>query len=276
MEVFEGRGHNIHEATRSLLLNRLWNDRSDEFKLTSARAAEYFENDESNAAEWLYHKAIGEPIGDELLRVMEPLDHNYRRSESEVILKALDEQIATHRVDAKVSAEFAYRYGKLHKRFYEPEEALTQYEIAIEIYRQVGEHLGEANTLQAIGDVLQFKKQTDEALENYRQAMQIYRQVGNRLGEANCLQEFGNLEEEIEKKLQFLQDAQQIYVLIADRYSQSRNLRFIARAQESQGNLSAALESWTICRDLAIEINYQSLQTSAQDVIDRLSATQPG
>ena len=62
----------------------------------------------------------------------------------------------------------------------------------------------------------------------------------------------------------------------SSRYSQSRNLRFIARAQESQGNLSAAIESWTISRDLAIEINYQSLQTSAQDVIDRLSATQPG
>ena len=106
--------------------------------------------------------------------------------------------------------------------------------------------------------------------------MQIYRQVGARLGEANCLQDFGNLEEEIEKKLQFLQDAQQIYVSIADRYSQSRNLRFIAHAQESQGNLSAALESWKFSRDLAIEINYQSLQTSAQYVIDRLSATQPG
>ena len=146
----------------------------------------------------------------------------------------------------------------------------------MQIYRQVSARLGEANTLCAIADVLQFKKQTDEALENYARAMQIYRQVGDRLGEANCLQEFGNLEEEIEKKLQFLQDAQQIYVSIADRYSQSCNLRFIAHAQESQGNLPAALESWTICRDLAIEINYQSLQTSAQDVIDRLSATQPG
>ena len=103
--------------------------------------------------------------------------------------------------------------------------------------------------------------------------MQIYRQVGARLGEANCLHEFGNLEEDIEKKLQFLQEAQQLYIAIGSLYSQSRNLRFIARAQESQGNLSAALESWTISRDLAIEINYQSFQTSAQEAIDRLSAT---
>ena len=316
VEVFEGRGHNIHEATRSLLLNRLWTDRTDEFKLISARAAEYFENDESNAAEWLYHKSIGEPIGDALNGVMRPLNNQFRRSESEVILKALDEQIAVHRVESAVAAEVAYWEGELHRRFYEADEALENYARAIEIYRQVGERLGEANTLRAIGVVLQFKKQTDEALENYARAMQIYRQVGERLGEANtlkaigdvlqfkkqtdealenyaraieiyrqvgarlgeanCLHELGNLAEEIEKKLQFLQEAQQLYVTIGSLYSQSRNLRFIARAQESQGNLSAALESWKFSRDLAIEIHYELFQTSAQEAIDRLLAVQPG
>ncbi len=313
MEVFEGRGHNIHEATRSLLLDRLWNDRTDEFKLISARAAEYFEEDESNVAEWLYHKAVGEPIGDVMNQVMRPLNNQFRRSESEAILKTLDEQIITHRVESNVGAEVAYWQGELHRQFYESDEALEHYARAIEIFRQLGDRLGEANTLYAIGDILQFKKQTDEALENYARAMQIYRQVGarlgeantlcaigdvlqfknqtdealenyacamqiyhqvgDRLGEANCLQEFGNLAEETEKKLQFLQDAQQLYVAIGSLYSQSRNLCFIARAQESQGNLSAALESWTISRDLAIEINYELFQPSAQEEIDRLSAT---
>ena len=196
VEVFEGRGHNIHEATRSLLLDRLWNDRTDEFKLISARAAEYFENDESNAVEWLYHKSIGEPIGDALDTVMQPSDHNLRRSESEVILKALKEQIAADRVDATVTAEVTYWSGCVHDRFYEADEALENYARAIEIYRQVGDRLGEANTLKAIADVLQFKKQTDEALENYARAIEIYRQVGDspslerlrqRLGEANTL-----------------------------------------------------------------------------------------
>ncbi len=55
------------------------------------------------------------------------------------------------------------------------------------------------------------------------------------------------------------------------RDSQSRNLRFIAPAQESQGNLAAALTSWTASRDLAIEIHYEPFQTSAQEEIDSLS-----
>ncbi len=99
--------------------------------------------------------------------------------------------------------------------------------------------------------------------------------MGDWLGEANCLQEFGNLEEEIEKKLQFLQEAQQFYVAIGSLYSQSRNLSLIACTQEAQGNLAAALASWTASRDLAIEINHEPSQTLAQEGIDRLSAKEP-
>jgi tetratricopeptide (TPR) repeat protein len=73
------------------------------------------------------------------------------------------------------------------------DEALVNYEQAMLIYREVGARLGEANTLQAIADVLQFKKRSDEALVNYEQAMLIYREVGDRLGEANTLKAIGLL-----------------------------------------------------------------------------------
>jgi hypothetical protein len=36
-----------------------------------------------------------------------------------------------------------------------------------------------------------------------------------------------------------------------------------------------ALASWTTSRDLAIEINYEPLQTLAQEAIDRLSTKEP-
>ncbi|MEM6427529.1 MAG: tetratricopeptide repeat protein, partial [Cyanobacteria bacterium P01_D01_bin.128] len=71
-------------------------------------------------------------------------------------------------------------------------EALKNYEQAIDLYRATGARLGEANTLQAIGDVLQFQKQTTEALKNYEQAIDLYRATGDRLGEANTLQAIGD------------------------------------------------------------------------------------
>ncbi len=46
---------------------------------------------------------------------------------------------------------------------------------------------GEANVLKALGDLLQFRKQTDAALDSYQQALALFRAVGDRLGEANVL-----------------------------------------------------------------------------------------
>ena len=96
------------------------------------------------------------------------------------------------------------------------QDALNRYETAIDIYRQVGDRLGEANTLKAIGDVLQFLKQSQDALNRYETAIDIYRQVGDRLGEANTLKAIGDV-------LQFLdqrQDALNRYETAIDIYRQ--------------------------------------------------------
>ena len=104
------------------------------------------------------------------------------------------------------------------------QDALNRYETAIDIYRQVGDRLGEANTLQAIGDVLQFLKQSQDALNRYETAIDIYRQVGARLGEANTLQAIGDLQEDPANGVKQFQKAMKIYQDIGDEYSQSRIL----------------------------------------------------
>ena len=38
--------------------------------------------------------------------------------------------------------------------------------------------LGEANVLQAMGDVLQFRDEREAALASYEQALSLFRQVG--------------------------------------------------------------------------------------------------
>jgi tetratricopeptide (TPR) repeat protein len=123
---------------------------------------------------------------------------------------------------------------------------LERYDQALGIYRDVGDRLGEANTLKAIGDVLQFLKQSREALERYDQALGIYRDVGARLGEANVLCELGRLQAETDAEqamAQFLA-AQTIYETIGDRYSQGRNLlMFIVQLQIQQGDVAGAMQS---------------------------------
>ncbi len=55
------------------------------------------------------------------------------------------------------------------------------------LFRAVGAKLGEANVRKAIGDVQQFRKETDAALVSYAEALRLFRAVGAKLGEANVL-----------------------------------------------------------------------------------------
>ncbi len=142
------------------------------------------------------------------------------------------------------------------------QEYLQQY--VLEFYRDTGSRLGEANTLQAIGDVLQFLKRSDEALSRYEAALQFYRDIGDRLGEANILQEFGKLQDNPQQALEYLHQAQNLYVQIGDIYSQSRNLLFIADAQLKMGESNAAINSLNEAATLAARIHYIPFQEYAQ------------
>jgi tetratricopeptide (TPR) repeat protein len=96
-------------------------------------------------------------------------------------------------VDSLGEANTLQAIGDIQQRLYENTEALNNYQSAIEIYWRLGDRLGAANTLKAIGDVLQFKDQRDEALEKYSQALKMYEEVGDRLGAANTLKAIGDV-----------------------------------------------------------------------------------
>jgi hypothetical protein len=111
----------------------------------------------------------------------------------------------------------------------------------------------------------------------YDQAATIYQQVGDRLGFANVLQEMGRMQTDLAQGLHLLEQAQAIYTQIQDRYSQSRNLLFIADVQRSLNQPDAALASLDRASILAAEIGYEPFQTYAATKRAELEAppTQP-
>ncbi|MGE3435224.1 MAG: TIR domain-containing protein, partial [Blastocatellales bacterium] len=70
----------------------------------------------------------------------------------------------------------------------EMDAALSSYSEALTLFKQVGDKLGQANVLQAIGDVQSFRKEMDAALSSYSEALTLFKQVGDKLGQANVLQ----------------------------------------------------------------------------------------
>ncbi|TVP66842.1 MAG: tetratricopeptide repeat protein [Leptolyngbya sp. LCM1.Bin17] len=275
VEVFPGRGHNIHERTRRAMLEQLWQVNSEEFKQLSGNAAQYFSSDSpENQIEAIYHQVVADPDkGDEhFWDLAQTWYNNFRLVELEAILDNLQEHMQQQRLGPLLIAGALYWRGRARFRGYRNDKALENYEQAIGLFRDVGSRLGEANTLKAIGDVLQFLDRRDEALENYEQAIGLFRDVGDRLGEANTLLGLGDLLSNREEALELYWAAQQLYGQIGNQYSQARNLRwFIAEAQVTLGQLSAAQSN---LQDAAEMFNRIGLDNYRDETFRRIEALQ--
>ncbi len=213
VEVFPEHGHNIHALTRKLLLEELWNNKRDEFLIFSARATEYFSQQAvpEGKIEWLYHLIVSDPAdqGDEFGNLAQLWTNNFRRAEMEYLVKTLLEQVESNRVATPAKAKIYYWAGNTKFSVAQATEAWEDYKQALKFYREVGvskaaaleARLGEANTLKAIGEVLQFLKRHHEALEYYEAALEIYSEISvreaspleARSGEINTLKAIGDI-----------------------------------------------------------------------------------
>ena len=315
VEVFPGRGHNIHERTRRAMLEQLWQVNSEEFKQLSGNAAQYFSSDSSeNQIEAIYHQVVADPDkgSKHFWDLAQTWYNDFRLVELEASLDNLQEHIQQQRLGPLLIAAVLYWRGQARFRGYRNDEALENYEQAIGLFRDVGDRLGEANTLKAIGDVLQFLdrrdealenyeqaiglfrdvgsrlgeantlkaigdvlqflKRNDEALENYEQAIGLFRDVGDRLGEANTLLGLGDLRDHKEEALELYWAAQQLYDQIGHQYSQARNLRWFIA--EAQAALGQVSAAQSSLQVAAEMFNRIGLDNYRDEALRRIEALQ--
>jgi len=152
-------------------------------------------------------------------------------------------------------AAAGYRSGRWHYYSAGWDAAIESYRQALTLFRAVGDRLGEANTLQAIGDVHNFRKDMDAALDTYQQALTLFRAVGDRLGEANTLQAIGqvhNFRKDMDAALDTYQQALTLFRAVGSRLGEANVYRELGRIemqrdQQEEGlgffNQAAALHS---------------------------------
>ena len=123
-------------------------------------------------------------------------------------------------------------------------EALNRYDEALKLYKVVGDRLGEANTLIAIGDVLQFFNQRQEALNRYDEALRLYKIVGDRLGEANTLKAIGDVFQLFDQRYEALNrynTALKLYKDVGDYLGEANTLQAIGDVLLRQENVDEAI-----------------------------------
>ena len=154
-------------------------------------------------------------------------------------------------------------------------ELLAAYALALKVARETQDKYGEANTLKAIADVLQFKYRCDEALVNYEQAIDIYREVGDRLGEANTYHSLALLsvkQKNDSAALHYHQQALVIFKSMDSAYNEGWSYLYIARTQvklkkayEAKQSYQSAIACFeTIEMDNLIQMCRQEMQPMDQ------------
>jgi len=240
------------------------------------RAAAFFwerakaTSDPEAARNALYHTCFLDPAGtfndwqDEAFHAQLAGDRDWW----DELLGVMEAPSQHRRLDQSQKGSLARRRGMWFVRHYQMDAALQSYAQALELFRQVGDRLGEANTRKAIGDVHNFRKELDDALASYAQALELFRQVGSRLGEANTLLAVAPFSENPEEVFGI---ASSLCEAIGDQYSLARGLYYYAQFLIAQGQTDKAIAALEQCRDKFMAIHLTDLAAAAQQAINELS-----
>ena len=137
-----------------------------------------------------------------------------------------------------------YDLGWAQSSIGQSQQALDNYEKALQLYRAAGHRPGEAAALNNIGEAHTGLGDRHQALTYYQQALVICREIGDRAGEATILHNFGGVHHHLgdrQKALTYYQQALPIRREIGDRAGEAATLSNIGSAHNGLGDMQKAL-----------------------------------
>ncbi|MEH1842758.1 MAG: tetratricopeptide repeat protein [Nostoc sp.] len=130
--------------------------------------------------------------------------------------------------------------------------SLGQYQWAIEflqqsleIFREIGDRNGEANSLISLGNAYNYLGQYQRKIEFLQQSLEIFKEIGDRNGEANSLNNLGNAYDSLgqyQQAIEFLQQSLEIFKEIGDRNGEANSLINLGNAYNSLGQYQRPIE----------------------------------
>jgi len=197
---------------------------------------------------------------------------NESRSELEQALAILE---TSAEGDTWERAEALHSFGLTLYYLDELDRAVASYAAALELFRAVGDRLGEANVQKALGDLARREDRLGEARKHYEAALAIYQDIGARLGEANTLAGLSRLalrEGREEEARALLQQAVDRHVAIDDRYSVAADLGNFGLALREMGRQEEArpylLQAAEIFAQIGLsELAAQALQAAGAEAV---------
>ena len=125
--------------------------------------------------------------------------------------------------------------------------AIETWENALQLYRQVGDRPGEAETLLGMGLVYNILGDEGQAIESYKQAIPVYRSAKDKGGEALSLYRIGKIYLNLgdyQRSLDYYQRALSIYRAIADNLGIARTFNDMGAVYEPLGEYQRSLDHY--------------------------------
>lgn len=219
------------------------------------RAVEHFFDQIDHGWQWV-QKNEPEQIIDYVFAVHDFLSDRGRNSER---LEWLNVGLTQARAakDRKNEGIILNNVGGLYTTLGQLDEALSTYQMALNIHCEVGNRLEEGPTLNNIGVVYRERGQYDKALDFYEQSLAVRREVDDRSGESDVLANIGTIYQSrglLMEAFDIFQQVLAIHRKMGNRAAVSTVLHNIALNYDLRGQKLEALDiyqkSLALCREV--------------------------
>jgi tetratricopeptide (TPR) repeat protein len=172
----------------------------------------------------------------------------------------------------RIEAERAFARGEQFRaREANPERrpALEQYQMALKLWRALGDRNSEANALQALGAVHDNLSERDKAMDYYSQALPLRRELKDRRGEAaalNGLAGANNAQGNLKKALELYQQVLAMRRELNDRRGEAQTLHSLGQVYRGLNNLKDASANFTQAMQIRQELKER--RGAAQSLIE--------
>ncbi|NET90846.1 MAG: tetratricopeptide repeat protein [Kamptonema sp. SIO1D9] len=135
--------------------------------------------------------------------------------------------------------------GNAYDSLGEYQRAIEFHQQSLEIFREIGDRSGEANSVNNLGNAYYSLGEYQRAIEFHQQSLEIFREIGDRSGEANSVNNLGNAYYslgEYQRAIEFHQQSLEIKRAIGDRGGEANSLGNLGNAYHSLGEYQRVIE----------------------------------
>lgn len=258
---------NVHESTRSLLLEKLWEQDQAKYRELSRRAGIYCseQNQEDTAwrVETLYHALLADLPDAEDNFINQGLNwcDTFQYDKLENLTRITLEIVTNRHINKKITYWTHYFEGLLDIYYDRYDLAEKHFMLALK-YDNISEQL-QAKCFFNLGNISLYLRKFNDANQYYITSLTLFQKVKDKLGQANCTYRLGNMNLRLGKHSiakQQCQIALNLYQEIQNKFGQAYCLKNLGDIELASENNIKAKQFYEIALNLFQDIKYKQGQ----------------